>query len=192
MTCTVGFNRLAVLSMLLVLQGMLAACAAINTGSYVGKEVDFGSFQSFSWIDRVPYVATESSIPVSPLELEMIESGIRTQLEKKGYAFTTDREAADLLVAFTVGTRDKVRMESYPVGYRGHWGWHEPHSHYYFRHVSAENYTKGTLGIDLFDNETGKPIWHGWAEKTVTQGDRTDPGPSIDKGLTKLFGSFPK
>jgi hypothetical protein len=122
----------------------------------------------------------------------MIESAIRTQLQQQGFVFSDVREDADFVLAYTVGTRDNVRIESYPIGYRGHWGWHVPYSHYYFREVSVHNYTKGTLGVDLFDNETGKPVWHGWAEKTVTQSDRDDPGATIEQGVAKLFSSFPK
>ena len=117
---------------------------------------------------------------------------LQRQLELQGYTFAENGESADFSVAYTVGTRDKIRMESYPTGYRGHWGWHDPHSHYYFRKVSADNYTQGTLGVDIFDNETGKPVWHGWAEKTVTQSDRADPGPTIEEGIAKLFQSFPR
>lgn len=184
--------RSLAISMLLIVAGTLGACATINTGSYADEDTDFGSYQSYSWIDDSPYIEAASDVRVNALALSMIESSMQAQLEQRGYQFIEDREAADLLVAYTVGTRERIRMESYPVGYRGHWGWHDPHSHYYFRHVSAENYTHGTLGVDIFDNETGKPVWHGWAEKTVTDDDRANPGPTIKDGIAKLFQSFPK
>lgn len=171
---------------------MFGACATINTGSYADDDADFSTYQSFSWIDDSPYVAAAADLRVNALALSMIEANLREQLEQRGYQFTEDRDAADFLVAYTVGTRDKIRMDSYPVGYRGHWGWHHPQSHYYFRHVSAENYTQGTLGVDIFDNETGKPVWHGWAEKTVTEEDRANPGPTIEEGIAKLFLPFPE
>ena len=177
---------------LLTVATILGACATIKTGSYADEDTDFSRYQSFSWIDDSPYIAAGPEVRVNALALSMIESNLQAHLEQRGYQFTEDRNAADFLVAYTVGTRDKIRMESYPVGYRGHWGWHHPHSHYYFRHVSAENYTQGTLGVDIFDNETGKPVWHGWAEKTVTEQDRANPEPTIEEGIAKLFQSLPK
>lgn len=191
MTTRVWFRRSIIFSVLLPLSCLLGSCAAISTGSYVDETANFAAYRSFSWINEKPYIPTNTSIPVSALALSMIESGIRRQLEQKGYAFTEDRDTADVLVAYTVGTRDKMRMDSYPVGYRGHWGWHDPYDHYYFRRASAENYTQGTLGVDIFDNESGKPVWHGWAEKTVTKSDRSNPGPTIEEGVAKLFESFP-
>jgi hypothetical protein len=121
----------------------------------------------------------------------MIKSEIQEQLEQKGYAFTDNRADADFVVAYTVGTRDEFRVDSYPGHYRGGWGWHVPYSYYYYHDYTVHNYTKGTLGVDIFDNESGKPVWHGWAEKTVTQSDRDDPGPAIEEGVRKLFETFP-
>lgn len=171
---------------------LLGACTIIDTGSYADEKVDFGEFRTFSWIDDDPYIPSQSARDPSAMARSMIAAGIRRHLEGKGYAFTLDREAADMLVAYTVGAREEIRMDTYPMGYRGHWGWHEPYDHYYFRGTRVENYTRGTLGVDIFDNATGKPAWHGWAEKTVTREDRENPGPAIDEGIARLFASFPR
>ena len=177
--------------LVLALLASLGACATIRTGCYSDEKVDFSDYQSFSWLNSDPYVAPEGSVPVNPLARKMIEKALRKELQGQGYLFTENRDDADLLVAYTVGSRDKVRIESYPVDYRGHWGWHYPRSHYYFRKIEARNYTEGTLGVDLFDNETGKPVWHGWAQKTVTAADRADPEPTINAGIAQLFAAFP-
>ena len=168
-----------------------SGCATITTGSYVDESADFGNYQTFAWISSEPYVPAEGSGAINPLARAMIDTAISDELQQHGFVFTKDRDAADFLVAYTVGSRDKVRIDSYPVEYRGHWGWHTPQSHYYFRKIEARNYTEGTLGVDLFDNETGKPVWHGWAQKTVTQQDRVDPAPTIKAGVAKLFARFP-
>lgn len=188
MTHLVNYLRLTIV---LVLAAVLGSCATIRTGAYSDETADFGAFESFSWLQDDPYVAPESGSAVNPLARKMIETAIRTELQNKGYRFTEKREDAGFLVAYTVGSRDKVRIESYPVDYRGHWGWHDPRSHYFFRDIKARNYTEGTLGIDIFDNETGKPVWHGWAQKTVTAEDRADPAPTINAGVAKLLAAFP-
>ena len=180
----------ASLSLFLFL-GMIGGCASIKTGSHLDETTDFGAYQSFSWIDDTPYITADEAAPVSALAQEKIKSAIQQQLVAKGYEFVDDRDAADFVVGFTVGTRDKIRIESYPDHYRGSWGWHVPFSAYYYRDVSVHHYTRGTLGVDIFDNETGKPVWHGWAEKTVTESDRADPGPAIEQGAALLFASFP-
>lgn len=170
---------------------VLGACATISTGSHFDNTADFGAYNSFSWIDDKPLIAAEDSIPISAMAQSKITAEVQRQLELAGYMFIDDRGAADLLVGITVGTRDQIRVDSYPRTYRGHWGWHVPYSYYQFHEISAHSYTKGTLGIDIFDTKSEKPVWHGWAEKTVTESDRQDPGPSIEAGIAKLFESFP-
>ena len=184
-------RRFAGFFVLLLLVGILSACATIRTGSHHDETTNFGAFKSFSWIDNEPYISPSNAILVSALGHSMIKSEIQTQLEQLGYAFTDDRDNADFVVAYTVGTRDEIRVDSYPSNYRGYWGWHVPYSYYYFHDISVHTYTTGTLGIDIFDNKSGKPVWHGWAEKTVTDTDRVDPGPAIKKGVGGIFESFP-
>ena len=184
-------RRILLPGALLALVGFVTACATIQTGSHFDETTDFGAWETFGWISEEPYITDEASILVSPLAREQIKNAIQRQLELKGYVFTSDRGNADFVVSFTVGTRERIRVDSYPVDYRGAWGWHVPFSRYHFREVSAHSYTKGTLGVDLFDNETGKPVWHGWAEKTVTESDRRDPSESIEAGVRQLFADFP-
>jgi hypothetical protein len=126
------------------------------------------------------------------LSQSKIQDAIRSELERKGYSFTENRDEADFVVAYTVGTRENIRTSHYPVGYHGSWGWHVPGSYYYIRETTEHRYTEGTLGVDIFDNESKKPVWHGWAEKTITESDRADPSSVIREGVAKLFESFPR
>ncbi len=178
-------------SALVALAFLVSACATIQTGSHYDETTNFGEYQSFSWIDEDPYITGEAATLVSPLAQQQIKDAIHSQLEQRGYVYSQDRGNADFVVSYTVGTREKIRVDSYPVQYRGSWGWHVPYSYYTYRDVSAHTYTKGTLGVDIFDNESAKPVWHGWAEKTVTQSDRQDPTESIEEGVKLLFADFP-
>ena len=184
-------KRFRAIGVMVVFAALVAGCATIQTGSHFDETTDFSAYRSFSWIDEDPYITGDAVTLVSPLAQEQIKDAIRSELERIGYAFTDDRGNADFVVSFTVGAREKIRVESYPVQYRGYWGWHVPYSVYYYREVQTHSYTLGTLGVDIFDNESGKPVWHGWAEKTVTQSDREDPSKSITAGVASLFEKFP-
>ncbi|RLA31704.1 MAG: hypothetical protein DRR11_10175, partial [Gammaproteobacteria bacterium] len=146
----------------------------------------------FSWIDENPYISDASTIRVDPLTQSKIQNAIQNQLEQKGYSFVEDRDNADFVLAYTVGTREKIRISSYPVGYRGSWGWHVYGSHYYVHEYTQHSYTEGTLSIDIFDGKTKQPVWHSWAEKSITESDRKDPSAIIKEGVAKLLESFPR
>ena len=173
---------------------LLGACSTIQVGSHYDETNNFGVYRTFSWIDESPYIQGSSRdvAQVSPLTQAKIERAIRRQFELLGYNFVADRSTADFVVAYTVGTRREITVDSYPALYRGPWGWHVYGSLYYPHDVHRHEYVKGTLAIDVFDGRSRKPVWHGWAEKTVTYSDRKDPGPSIDEAVANLLIKFPR
>lgn len=174
------------------LSSALLACASIKTGSHYNETVDFNAFQTFSWISEQPYILGDPDVQASPLTQTIIQDAIKTELERIGYQYTEDSESADLVLAYTVGTRDKIRVDSYPVRFHGSWGWHIPGSHFYVRESTTHSYSVGTLGVDMFDNKSHMPIWHGFAEKTIRDADRANPTPSIREGVSQLFSNFPQ
>jgi hypothetical protein len=172
----------------------LQGCEIIDTGSHYDETNDFGDYRSFSWIDDTPYIegGGRSEVRVSPLTQTKIERAIKAELESRGYSFTEDRDEADFVIAYTVGTRDEITVNSYPYPYRGDWGWHVYGSRYYVHEYREHSYTRGTLSVDVFDGDTNGPVWHGWAEKTITESDREDPSQSIIDAVTRLFEEFPR
>lgn len=178
----------------ILVMAFLVGCSTISTGAHYDETTNFGAYKTFSWIGANPYItASGGSGPVvSPLTTAKIEAAIRAGLETKGYQFVEQHDEADFVLAYTIGTRQEISVNSYPPPYYGPWGWHVRGSHYYAYEVSAHSYTRGTLGVDVFDARTKQPVWHGWAEKTVTDDDRKDPSPAINAAVTKLLEKFPK
>ncbi|MCH9696418.1 MAG: DUF4136 domain-containing protein [Gammaproteobacteria bacterium] len=189
-----GRKSLCRVTTLSMLMSFAVGCATISTGAHYDETNNFGEYRTFSWIDDTPYISAgnDTGQPISPLTVSKIQNEILSGLEAKGYHFIDERNGADFVVAFTVGTRQEISIDSYPAPYYGTWGWHVRGSHYYVREVSAHNYTRGTLGVDVFDGKTKQPVWHGWAEKTVTASDRQDPEPSIKASVANLLEAFPK
>lgn len=177
----------------LLLLGLLAlsSCATIDTGAHYDETNDFGAYETFSWVDDDPYVRDDGA-QVSPLSQRKIEEAIRSELQRLGYTYVEGRNDADFAVAYTVGTRERIRVDHYPAHFRGLWGWHLPFSRYYVHEYRPHSYTRGTLGVDVFDVESGQPVWHGWAEKTITESDREDPSEAIRESVAKLFEEFPR
>jgi hypothetical protein len=192
MTPSILSGRTSAIITLLVSCVLVTACATIATGSHYDETNNFGAYKTFSWVDENPYVNEDSTIRISPLTQDKIKQEIQAQLERIGYSYSDNRDSSDFLIAYTVGTRDKIRVSSYPVNYPGSWGWHVYGSHYYVREVSEHAYIEGTLGVDIFDGKTNKPVWHGWAEKTISSSDRQNPDPMIKTGVANLFESFPR
>ncbi len=182
--------RLLVASLLLGLS--LSGCATIQSGSHHDESATFDGYRTFSWMSEDPMiVGAGEGPPVSPLTQKKIVNAIDGELTRKGFVYTASREAADFVLSYTVGTRERIEASSYPSAYRGSWGWHLYGRYYYETEYVHRTYTEGTLGVDIFDGKTKQPVWHGWASKTISTSDRKNPAPSIDKAVMAIFEDFP-
>ena len=176
----------------LLLTLLLSSCATIKTGSHRDETASFEGYRTFSWIAENPIIVGQgASASISPLTQKKIMDTIVGELTRKGFMYTQNRNEADFVLAYTVGTRERIEATSYPSAYRGAWGWHLYGRHYYDIEVEHRMYTEGTLGVDVFDGKTKQPVWHGWASKTISTSDRQDPAPSIAKAVTALFANYP-
>ena len=95
------------------------------------------------------------------------------------------------MVAFTIGSREQLRTDVSAADFRGYQSWHAPGSFYMVRDTAVHSYTESTLSVDLFDIRSGKPVWHGWAQKIVTGADRRHPDAAVERGVRRLFENFP-
>lgn len=185
--------RRATLGLLLTaVIALTSGCASIRSGAHQDPAADLTTYRSFAWIDSDPLVVSaESTAAVSPLTRRKIMAALRASFEERGYDYRDDPAAADFVIAFTVGTREKIDRSSYPIVYRGDWDWHPYSGFYPHAGYEAHSYTEGTLGVDIFDARTRQPVWHGWASKRVRQADIDDPSPAIDIAAHAIAERFP-
>lgn len=189
---TNNYAKTKVVLAVLLLGAMLSGCATMNGGSHYDELATFGHYQTFAWIADNPLIGGAGDRPpISPLSQKKIVQAIEDELSQKGFTYTANPDQADFVVAYTVGTRERIDATSYPNAYRGAWGWHMYGRHYYQAEMVHRMYTEGTLGIDIFDGKTNQPVWHGWASKSVTSADRNDPSPVIRKAVTAIIKRFP-
>ncbi|MEX2523598.1 MAG: DUF4136 domain-containing protein [Gammaproteobacteria bacterium] len=174
----------------LILPVLLAACTTIlPVRTDYDREADFSEYRTFTWVSDDPMIMPEGGSPrVSPLNRQRIISAIETELQKMGYDKAAGNQEADFAVAFTVGTRERIDFDSYPLAYRRSWYWRPSYWDYEIR---ARTYEEGMLAIDIFDQATRKPVWHGFTHKRITSGDRSDPEPVIREAVAAILAKFP-
>lgn len=174
--------------LLLSLALFSAACSTIKTHSDFSPDIDFKHYKTFSWISENPLIHASGSTRISPLNAQRIHSAIETKLVAMGYHQVALKDSPDFTLSYTVGTREKVDVYSYPSYYqRNPWNWP-----YYHDDLSVHRYTEGTLAIDIFDHATGKPAWHGAAKKRITEYDLDNTAESIHDVVAAILNKFPK
>lgn len=192
----------------------LAACTGATTRTDHDPSADFSGYRTYTWVteDLMVQPRAPTDPTVSPLVQQRIHDAIDNALRAKG--FVEDKASPDFGVAFTVGLRDRVRVD--------HWGryggYYRPYGAYGgagryrggtgvgvgvgsggvgvgvgsgvgYSRSRASNYTEGTLAIDVFDAQTQKPVWNGTATKIVSESD--DQPEEIQQIVNSVLADFP-
>lgn len=177
-------------ALLLVGACLAAGCAGLKSHSDYDPAIDFTQYEAFAWAEQAQIVRSQQDDDsyISPLDLQRIRRAIESELVTKGFRQTTSAESADFLVSFTVGARERLSVDSYPVTYRNRWTRHWP---YYVGVVDAHTYTEGMLAIDILDVRARQPAWHGVARKRITDADSANSGPLIKEAVAAILREFP-
>ena len=159
------------------------------------NSVDFSKFRTFSWIDPHPLIRSATQRPLSPLVERRLMSNTRDLLTSQGFRFEDNPADADLVVAFTIGSRDGIVIETLPTrsfnssarrqrpgGWRGYWTGNT---------VSTRQYTEGQLAVDIFDVAEARPVWHGSAGRQITRSDREVSDELVREALEAILADFP-
>lgn len=189
-------NTLAAVAVVALLSGCATGFKA--THDYDSAN-DFGTYKTFAWVNENPMkVGSTDRIP-NPMLEPRIMTAVEVALGEKGYRLVPELESADFALAFTVGSREEIKVDSYPsmtagyagYGYPRHWGaWGSPY-YGYGTETSVRQYTKGMLAIDVFDVEEHRPVWHGVATKTINESDRKDAEATIKAAVAAILEGFP-
>jgi len=167
----------------------LSACATISARSDYDRSADFTGFHTFAWISDPPVIVAASDMPISELNLRRIRESIESELVGKGFERAGSPNAADFVISATVGARDHIDVSAYPDPYRGAWGWHSGYG--IGTNVAVDTYLEGTLAIDVFDQSAKQAVWHGWAQKRITDADIEDASEPIRNAVTAILSDFP-
>lgn len=180
--------KLAILSIFII------SAFGISTAQKVeidfDKDVDFSKYKSVTflgWQDGIEKVITE-------FDQKRFRDAFKVEFDKRNLERT--EAGGDLMMVLYFVTEEKTSTSAYTSYYghgggrgyhrgRGGWGGGSSTTTY-----SENDYTVGTLVVDVFDGESKDQIWQAVATKTVTtKSEKRDK--SIPKGVKKAMKKFP-
>lgn len=191
-------RRASLLMMAIVSLGM-AACASTFKADYDSDPAqDFSVYKTWGWISESPMIVGSTDRVPNPLLQPKIMRAIEDGLAVKGYTRIDDPEAADFAVSFTVGSREEIRVDSYPSTYAGYgmggyprWGGAYYGYGYGATETRVRQTTKGMLGLDVFDVKNRQPVFHAVATKTISDSDRKKMDETIQAAVDAVLAAFP-
>lgn len=169
---------------------VLGACATLRVGSDRDPAASFSAYHTYAWMPP----RTNIYESPNPLVVQRAHDAIQDALSAKGYQLASSPKEADFVVDFTIGSRERTDIRSYPAPYGGPWfrgtsyWWGAP---YWGSEVDVRQYREGTLSIDIFDGRTDRPVWHGWARKDLTRTDIEHSSGSIRQAVDSVLAQFP-
>lgn len=175
--------RIAILGIAL----LLTACASTpRTYSNIDRSADFTRYSTFGFFDKL---STDKE-QYESMESNFLKVAVSQEMDRRGFRYAA---SPDLLINFYVNTEEKIRARSAPTlgayyGYRRSrydaWGG-------YGYETRIDQYTEGTLNIDVVDASTGRLVWEGIIIGRVTEKVLRNLEPVIDEAVREVFKLFP-
>ena len=168
--------------------GLFAACSS-PTVSDVDPGADFSAYQTYAFLSDV----AEDKAPYETLERRHLKSAVGREMNARGYR--QDNSTPDLLINFVVETQEKLQSRAVPSG--GYGIGYDPFYDVYttdwgMSHTTRiDQYTEGTLEIDLIDVSDRKMIWQGRTKGRLTEKDMRDYQATLNEAVTEIFEEFP-
>jgi hypothetical protein len=159
-----------------MLAGVLGCAAQAHHETAAGS--DLAAQRTYAWITDEPVLIqlgeTQPAVR-TPENEQRVRKAIDAALTARGLT-AAPRDQADVLVAFSVGTHARYRLEGAKDGWVASL---EP----------GQPQTKGTLHIYLLHRADQKEIWHGWTSKWLSEAD--DPDVVVHDAVARIMAKYP-
>ena len=176
---------------------LLGACSGtpFKTEMDYDHSVVFNNLRTWAWIGENPMIVSDTGAADNPLWENRLMQMVEAEMGAKGLRLVADPKAADLVIAFTLGKRDKIKVNSYPTSYRmgyGYGGYRGWGTAYYGTETTVRNYTEGTVAFDVFDGKTRRPVWHGRAFGNIKESRSQEEKMELARQAVRaIFDQFP-
>ena len=180
------------------LAATILALAAVSCTSTSGPDiytnvapgVDFRGIRTYGFMSEM---ATDNQ-GYESLETNFLKVAVAQQLEQRGLRY--DPRDPDVLMNFYIHATDKIRTRSTPTMTAGYYGYRGGYYSGFGYGGTAyetriEQYTEGTLTIDMIDPKARKVLWEGTATGRVTKKAVENLELAIDKAVADIFYEFP-
>ena len=171
----------------------LAACASTptpETYSRVAPGSDFRGIKTYGFLSEL---STDKS-GFESLETTFLKVAVARQMDSRGLQY--DSVNPEVVMNFYIHTDDKVKARQVPAMGGGYYGYR---GGYYngFGYGGAgyetriEQYTVGTLTIDMIDPKARKLLWEGTISGRLSKKTEQNLEATVEEAVREIFVKFP-
>lgn len=165
------------------------ACLANEAKNDFDPAVDFSRYRSFAFVAGID--AGHTGLLDNPTVRERLRNFIAGALESRGLREVPRDEKFDLAIRYWAAKQDKSALKTVtkPALDGGYWGgypgyWYGAWATFYHEYV-VENFTDGTLLIDLIDPRTRELVWRTYLWERIEK-----PGEAYGEAKEHLYDAF--
>jgi hypothetical protein len=150
------------------------------------KQFDFTNVKTYQW--QAP--PAESLAQSDPFMHSFIQSQIEAKLNEAGLTKTDG--TPDMFVTYHASTRNDVQLHSDSFGYgiggygMGGWGVYGYGMGPVSTTTRVENYTKGTLVVDIWDPTQKQLVWRGTSPELLISDDKAKLQKNVGKAIDAM------
>jgi uncharacterized protein DUF4136 len=165
-----------------VAMSVVACGYSIKTAVDYDRNISFSNYHSFSIL--------KGNSSGNPLMDQRAQTDVAGALTAKGWMHVPAGEAQAAVVIHAT-TRTKHTYETLYDGWGPGWGWRRGWGGGYGGSATFVNdYTVGTLVVDIFDAKTKQAIWHGTASDALPDNAKSN-AQATEQAIDKMFSNFP-
>lgn len=170
---------------IITLASLTSSCSSIKVSSDFDRNANFAGYKTYAFTKEA------EALPVDDINRSRIINAISSELAAKGF---TKSEQPDVLIDMHVKAEQKQTATAtssspgyYGAGYRYGWG-----GGFSTTTINVENYTEGTLFVDMVDASKKQLVWQGRAVKTLDPDATPEQREkNINYGVKQIFTTYP-
>lgn len=171
-----------------LLVAWLAGCAAAPRVEVArAPETDFASYATFNFHEPL---GTDREQGATTILSQNLTQAARAELEARGYRYAED--GADLQVNFFVETREVVESLRRSPDVSFSYGlFHRHYGVWTGYDKDVEQFTEGTLHVDVVDGEGNRLVWEGISRARGDPADFAFDPERVRNVVARVFKDFP-
>lgn len=167
-----------ILALLLCILAM--SCSSVKVTSDYDKQAKFADYKTYQFTEE------SNRLPINDLNRRRLLEAVSKELAAKGF---TKSDNPDALVDLVVKVQNKQTTTAYTnyygTGYAYRWG-----GGFTSTNINVEDYTEGTLFIDLIEAKNKQLVWQGRATGVLS--DNTEKrGDLINEAVRNIMTKYP-
>lgn len=169
-----------------MIAAVMTSCSSVKVGYDYDKQADFTKYKTYAFSEDT------KNLPIEQLNRDRIIQAVETELAAKGF---TKSDNPDVLIDLQVKAKTETEATATNTGagmYGGRYGFAGGYGYGGTTYVSYNEYTVGSLFINMVDKSSEKIVWQGRGSKTIDE----DASPSkreanINSGVKQIFTQYP-